>query len=91
MKKVLEYTYFVEASFSENKDMIYMCVYERRETGNMLVVQNSTIPYVIGMGDIDILINKWIRTLDKNEMCNMWFLPAKEGFKEELKRLLKEI
>ena len=91
MKKVSEYTYFVEASLNENKNMIYMCVYERRETGNMLVVQNSTIPYIMGTGDIDILINKWVRTIDQNKMCNKWFLPAKEGFKEELKRLLKEI
>lgn len=90
LKKVLEYTYFVEAYFNESKDIIYMDVYERRETGNMFVIRTNLIPYMEGIDDVDTLINSWLRSFSKSKMCNMWFLPAKEGFREELKKLLKE-
>ena len=90
MKKVLEYTYMVEAEFNKNKNMIYMRIYEKRETGNTFV-QNRSIPYISSIDDVDTLINRWIRTFDKSDMCNMWFNSVKEGFREELKKLLKEI
>lgn len=90
MRKVLEYTYFVEAEFNKNKSMIYMNVYERRETGNTFVLPSSSISYTRGLDDVDTLINKWTMTLSNSTACSMWFVPVKEGFKEELKRLLKE-
>lgn len=91
MKKVLEYTYMVEVKFNESKDMIYMNLYERRETGNMFLMRKSPIPYTSSIDDVDTLINRWVRTFNKSEMCSMWFNPAKEGFRDELKRLLKEV
>lgn len=90
MKKVLEYTYMVEAEFNENKNMIHMYIYERRETDNTFVLHKA-IPYVSGIDNVDTLINRWIRTFSKSDMCNMWFSTAKEGFRDELKRLLKEV
>ena len=90
MKKVLEYTYMVEAEFNESKNMIHMYIYERRETDNTFVIYRS-IPYISGIDNIDTLISRWMRAFSKSDMCNLWFNPAKEGFREELKRLLEEI
>lgn len=90
MKKVLEYIYMIEAEFNENKDMIYMRIYEKRETDNTFV-QNRSIPYIVDRDDVDSLINRWVRTFSKSDMCNIWFNSVKEGFREELKQLLKEV
>ena len=89
LKRVLEYTYLVDAEFDDENNSIYMRIYERRETGDTSMINGSSIPYITGVDDENILINKWLRTLSKSDMCSMWFLPAKEGFREELKRLLK--
>ena len=86
MTKVFCISYSVDVSFNKEKDIIYMDIYIEQENGESLVERN-VIPYIAGTNDVDLLMEKWLGTRGDRKSINKAII---DGFKKELKELLKQ-
>ena len=84
MTEVIHISHSVDVSFNKERDVIYMDIYTHQINGNSLL-QRTIINYVEGIKDIDLLMSKWVKTINGKRYMEKAIV---DGFKKELKELL---